>query len=179
MSSSAVRSRSVSAPSGSSNTCKEPTCIGCSRDSPMRNIESVGDIKAMRLSYPRFAPLQNRLVSSPRVLTVSGMVSTLRHRLQADLRAAMEHRDGLRLSVLRTTLSALSNAEAVDPGSYAPGVTEVPRRVLPDEEIRSLVQRERDELRGTARGMHRVGAHDRARDLLRQADILDSYLVGR
>src|SRR3954467_3325992 len=179
MSSSAVRSRSVSAPSGSSNTCKEPTCIGCSRDSPMRNIESVGDIKAMRLSYPRFPPLQNHLVSSPRVLTVSGMVSTLRHRLQADLRVALENRDALRLSVLRTTLSALSNAEAVDPGEYgAPEVTEVPRRVLTDSEMRAVVERERDELRATARGMHRVGAHDRARQLLGQADVLDGYLAG-
>src|SRR3954447_10061757 len=176
MSSSAVRSRSVSAPSGSSNTCKEPTCIGCSRDSPMRNMESVGDIKAMRLSYPRFAPLQNRLVSSSRVLTVSGMVSTLRHRLQADLRVAVEHRDGLRLSVLRTTLSALSNAEAVDPGDYAPDAAEVPRRILADDEIRSVVERERDELRASARGMHRVGAHDRARELLGQADVLDGYV---
>ncbi|HMC71392.1 MAG TPA: hypothetical protein VKJ07_19705 [Mycobacteriales bacterium] len=89
----------------------------------------------------------------------------------------MEKRDGLRVSVLRTTLSALSNAEAVDPDSYPPGVTEVARRVLPEHEIRSVVERERDELRASARGMHRVGAHDRARDLLRQADVLDGYLM--
>ena len=142
-------------------------------------MESVGDIKAMRLSYPRFAPPQNRLVSSRRVLTVSGMVSTVRHRLQADLRVALENRDGLRLSVLRTTLSALSNAEAVDPGDCgAPEVTEVPRRVLTDAEMRTVVERERDELRATARGMHRVGAHDRARQLLGEADVLDGYLAG-
>ena len=106
------------------------------------------------------------------------MDSSLRRRLQADLRVALEQRDGLRLSVLRTTLSALSNAEAVDSGNYPTGVTEVPRRVLADEEIRSVVERERDELRATARGMHRVGAHDRARELLRQADVLDGYLAG-
>jgi uncharacterized protein len=142
-------------------------------------MESVGDIKAMRLSYPRFAPLQNRLVSVACPLTVSGMVSTLRHRLQADLRIALEDRDGLRLSVIRTTLSALSNAEAVDPGDgWGPEVTEVPRRVLTDPEMRAVVERERDELRATARGMHRVGAHDRARQLLGQADVLDGYLAG-
>jgi len=94
----------------------------------------------------------------------------------------MEQRDGLRLSVLRTTLSALSNAEAVDPrnlvtGNRPPGVSEVPRRMLSDDVVRSIVERERDELRATARGMHRVGGHDRARDLLRQADVLDGYLV--
>src|SRR3954467_12400188 len=148
MSTSAVRSSSVSARSGSAKTCSEPTCIGCSRDSPMRNMESVGDIKAMRLSYPRFAPLQNRLVSVACPLTVSGMVSTLRHRLQADLRIALEDRDGL------------------------------PRRVLTDPEMRAVVERERDELRATARGMHRVGAHDRARQLLGQADVLDPSLPG-
>src|SRR5947209_11836859 len=172
MSSSAVRSRSGSAPSGSSKTCREPTCIGCSRDSPMRNIESVGDIKAMRPSYP-----QNTLITNAPHVYRRRMDSSLRRRLQADLRVAIEQRDALRLAVLRTTLSALSNAEAVDPGNYAPGVTEVPRRVLPDEEIRCVVERERDELRATARGMHRVGAHDRARELLRQADVLDGYLV--
>jgi uncharacterized protein len=106
------------------------------------------------------------------------MGSTLRHRLQADLRVAMEHRDGPRLSVLRTTLSALSNEEAVDPGDYDTDVTEAPRRVLSDDEIRTVVERERDELRATARGMHRVGAHDRARELLGQADVLDGYVRG-
>ena len=106
------------------------------------------------------------------------MVSALRQRLQADLRAAMDRRDGLRLSVLRTTLSALSNAEAVDPRNCPPGVTEVPRRVLDDEEIRSIVERERDELRVTSHRMQRVGAHDRARDLMAQADVLDTHLSG-
>ena len=104
------------------------------------------------------------------------MDSALRHGLQADLRVALANRDGLRLSVLRTTLSALSNAEAVDPAEHAPGVSEVPRRVLADEEIRSVVERERDELRSTAHRMHRVGAHDRARELLDQAAVLDAHL---
>ena len=103
------------------------------------------------------------------------MDSALRHGLQADLRAALANRDGLRLAVLRTTLSALSNAEAVDPAD-ALGVSEVPRRVLAHEEIRSVVERERDELRLTAHRMHRVGAHDRARELLGQAAVLDAHL---
>jgi len=105
-----------------------------------------------------------------------GMDSALRQGLQADLRVALENRDGLRLSVLRTTLSALSNAEAVDPDEYAPGVSEVPRRVLAEDEIRALVEQERDELRATAHRMHRVGAHDRARELLDQAAVLDAHL---
>src|SRR5436309_1459962 len=100
------------------------------------------------------------------------MGNALRQRLQADLRVAMGSRDELRLSVLRTTLSALSNAEAVDPGNHPAGVTEAPRRVLAEDEIRDVVERERDELRLTAHRMHRVGAHERARELLGQADLL-------
>jgi uncharacterized protein YqeY len=105
------------------------------------------------------------------------MCSALRHRLQADLRVALAKRDGLRLSVLRTTLSALSNAEAVSPDEYSPGVTEVPRRVLSTDEIRAVVERERDELRTSAHRLRRVGAHDRARELLDQADVLDAHLA--
>ena len=104
------------------------------------------------------------------------MSSALRQRLQADLRVALEQRDGLRLSVLRTTLSALSNAEAVDPADHPAGATEVPRRVLDEAEIRALVEQERDELRTTAHRLHRVGAHDRARELLSQANVLDAHL---
>jgi len=102
--------------------------------------------------------------------------SALRQRLQDDLQVALGRRDALRLSVLRTTLSALANAEAVDPADHPVGATEVPRRVLGDDEIRSVVQRERDELRTTAHRLRRVGAHDRARELLGQADVLDGHL---
>src|SRR4051794_28994639 len=179
MSCNASRSRSEPAPSGSSKTWREPTCIGCSRDSPMRNMESVGDIKAMSPSYPEYRPEYGPeycLVTTAADAYRHDMDSALRQGLQADLRVALENRDGLRLSVLRTTLSALSNAEAVDPADHAPGVSEVPRRVLEDEEIRSVVERERDELRVTAYRMHRVGAHDRARELLGQAAVLDTHL---
>lgn len=103
--------------------------------------------------------------------------SALRQRLQEDLQVALGHRDRLRLSALRTTLSALANAEAVDPADHPPTATEVTRRVLADEEIRSVVERERDELRATAHRLRRVGAHDRARELLGQAEILDDHLA--
>lgn len=39
-------------PSGGSNSCNPATCIGCSRDSPMRNIESVGEISFMGVTVP-------------------------------------------------------------------------------------------------------------------------------
>lgn len=106
------------------------------------------------------------------------MSRTLRERLEADLRVALRERDARLLSVLRTTVSALSNAEAVDPSSLPPGVSEVPRRELGDDDIRGIVERERDELRITADRMRRVGADDRARELVAQARLLDGYLAG-
>lgn len=106
------------------------------------------------------------------------MSRTLRERLEADLRVALRERDARRLSVLRTTVSALSNAEAVDPSSLPPGVSEVSRRELGDDDIRGIVERERDELRITADRMRRVGADDRARELVAQARLLDGYLAG-
>ena len=105
------------------------------------------------------------------------MTKALRDRLEADLTDALRARDAVRVSVLRTTLSALSNAEAVDASLFDPGVTEVPRRELGDDDIRSIVERERDELRTSANRMRRVGAADRARELVAQARLLDDYLA--
>ena len=106
------------------------------------------------------------------------MSKTLRCRLEADLQGALRSGDAVRLSVLRTTLSALANAEAVDAALFDPGVTEVPRRELGDEDIRAIVERERDELRTSADRMRRVGATDRVRELVAQARLLDGYLTG-
>ena len=38
-----------SRPVGRLNNCKPPTCMGCSRDSVNKNIESVGDISLIAL----------------------------------------------------------------------------------------------------------------------------------
>ena len=106
------------------------------------------------------------------------MTNALRNRLESDLRVALKSGDAMRVSVLRTTLSALSNAEAVDASVVPAGVTEVARRELGDQDVRSIVERERDELRTTADRMRRVGAPDRARELVAQARLLDGYLAG-
>lgn len=106
------------------------------------------------------------------------MTDALRERLEADLTVALRCGDAVRLSVLRTTLSALANAEAVDASLFDADVTEVPRRKLSHEDIRSVVERERDELWTSADRMRRVGAPDRARELVAQARLLDGYLAG-
>jgi uncharacterized protein YqeY len=105
-----------------------------------------------------------------------GVTGALRERLEADLRVALSRRDALRLSVLRTTVAAVSNAEAVDPSLVPEGVSEVPRRELGEDDVRRIVEQERDELRTTAVRMRRVGADDRARELSAQARVLDGFL---
>ena len=40
------------APDGGSNNRRPPTCIGCSRDSPMKKIASVGDINCIASFLP-------------------------------------------------------------------------------------------------------------------------------
>src|ERR1700733_8802269 len=50
------RMKSGPASSGGSNSCRLATCIGCSRDSPMRNIASVGEISFMNVTLPTSRP---------------------------------------------------------------------------------------------------------------------------
>jgi uncharacterized protein len=110
-------------------------------------------------------------------LTVEGVSTVLRERLEGDLRAALAGRDLLRVSVLRATLSALSNAESVDPSLFDGSVTEAPRRELGEDDARLVVERERDELRTSANRLRRVGASERARELVTQARLLDGYVA--
>src|SRR3984957_10506236 len=50
------RANSGPAPSGGSNSCRPPTCIGCSRDSIDKNTESSGLISSMASLKPRQDP---------------------------------------------------------------------------------------------------------------------------
>src|SRR3954471_12981357 len=46
------RMKSAPLPSGGWKSCRPATCIGCSRDSPMRNMESVGEISFIDVTVP-------------------------------------------------------------------------------------------------------------------------------
>src|SRR3954447_14172993 len=46
------RMKSGPLPSGGWKSCRPATCIGCSRDSPMRNNESVGEISFIDVTVP-------------------------------------------------------------------------------------------------------------------------------
>jgi uncharacterized protein YqeY len=105
----------------------------------------------------------------------------LRDRLQQDLRDAMKARDRLRVDVLRTTLGAIANAEAV-PSDARPNVpgrdepTEVARRELREADVVAVVEGEVAELQADA-GLHRArGDGAPLADLEARITILTAYL---
>jgi uncharacterized protein YqeY len=104
----------------------------------------------------------------------------LRQRLQSDLTVAAKARDRVTVSVLRTTLTLLANAEAVDASGSQPEIglyaNEAARRTLSDEEARRLVGAERDELRALAAEMRALDQIAEADRLAAQVAVLDGYL---
>jgi uncharacterized protein len=108
-----------------------------------------------------------------------GVSASLRQRMHDDLAAAMRARDRTRVGVLRTTLGAVANAEAVD-GTGATVRTgllgDVERRQLTADDIRAIIDRERRDLAAAAEEMRAVGQVDEADELVRRVGILEGYL---
>jgi uncharacterized protein YqeY len=105
------------------------------------------------------------------------MVDTsIRQRMQEDLRAAMQARDRLAVSVLRYTLAAVANAEAVDPATAGRHATEVERKHLTEDDIVAIITAERDDLRAATTEMTSLHQDDKADELAQQARLLDRYL---
>ena len=108
--------------------------------------------------------------------------SSIRERLQSDLKAAMSARDRTTVAVLRTTLAAVSNAEVVSAEGSRPAVgafaNEVRRRELGEGDVRCIVERERAELSASAEAYEAVGQTDGAAVLRSQVEVLDRYLAG-
>ena len=110
------------------------------------------------------------------------MSCPIREQMQADLLAALKGGDLVAVSVLRTTLAALSNAEAVDPGADAPLVRagmfgDVERRCLSADDVASIVASEREELHATAAMLDERGRSVEAAGCRARAAILDQYLA--
>lgn len=102
-------------------------------------------------------------------------MTPIRERLQAALGDALRSRDTLRTSVLRTTLSAIANAEAVD---VPPGTTssEVPRRHLTEDDMRAVVTSELVELETIADEVRARDRTDAALQLEQKAAVLADLL---
>jgi uncharacterized protein len=108
----------------------------------------------------------------------------VRERLRAALPAAMRQRDTALVALLRQTLAALDNAEAVpdagsDPGSLAleatpvgVGAREVARRELSDDDAARVVRAEIGERKEAAAVYERASRTEDARRLREQADAL-------
>jgi uncharacterized protein YqeY len=101
---------------------------------------------------------------------------SLRDHLQAELAEAMRARDARRTSVLRSTLSAIANAEAVEVPAVVTA-TEVPRRELTDDDVRAIVEGERHELVHTAELLRSHGKVEEAEDLDDRASVLGRALA--
>ena len=102
-----------------------------------------------------------------------------RRSMQDELTAAIKAGDDARVDVLRTTLAAIANAEAVDltgPTTPVGLLGEVERRQLSDDDITAIIAAERDELSTTAAHLHRLGQASRAGELDARARILGDYL---
>ena len=98
--------------------------------------------------------------------------------MQEDLTRAMKEGDRALVTVLRTALAAVANAEAVDPSGprSATGLGgDVERRLLAERDIEEIVVAERDELRADGEAMRRLG-RDEGVALEAQAALLDRYL---
>ena len=106
------------------------------------------------------------------------MSASIRDEMQAGLRAAMRSRERLTVSVLRSTLAAVANAEAVDPATVDRHAVEVARTALTEDDVRAVVAAERDDLRAAVSEMQSLSQAEKAADLAQQAAILDGYLAG-
>jgi uncharacterized protein len=107
----------------------------------------------------------------------------VRERLRIALPGALKRRDKALVAVLRATLAALDNAEAVprtdDHESLSVqetpvgvGVRDVARRELSDEDMELLVRAEIDERQNAARVYEEAGEHEHARRLRHEAETL-------
>ena len=105
---------------------------------------------------------------------------SVRESMRADLKTAMSARDRTAVAVLRTTLAALSNAEAVSAEGSRPATgafaNEVARNELDDAAVQAVIERERAELAASADEYDEVGQADEAAALRQQVAVLDRYL---
>jgi uncharacterized protein YqeY len=120
------------------------------------------------------------------VRTVRRVSESLRARLKAALPAAMKRRDAVLLPVLRATLAALDNAEAVPVTDSGPaalqatpvgvGVREAERRELSEDDVHRVVRAEILERQTAARDFERAGHPAPAEKLRAEATALAAFV---
>lgn len=117
------------------------------------------------------------------------MTSSVRARLQEGLTAAMKARDRVAVGALRSVLSSVANAEAVDV-EHAPtstggaiagavsgvGAAEAPRRELSDEDVAAVVAAEIAERGSAADEYERLGQVAEAERLRAELKVLGAFV---
>ena len=107
-------------------------------------------------------------------------MTSLHARIRDDLVEAMRDRDMARVKVLRTTMSAIQNAEAVEVVASVEGVVgygDVQRRSLSDDDVLGIIVREIEEFEGSIAEYRQIGQTERAEGLQRELEVLRSYLT--
>lgn len=100
----------------------------------------------------------------------------MRDAMRAQLKDAMRAKDTLTRDVLRTTLAAIENAEAVAAVPVADaGPTEVARQELSDADVAAIVAGEIAGLDTAAAELESLGQTDRADELRQQAAVLRRF----
>jgi uncharacterized protein YqeY len=112
----------------------------------------------------------------------------LRVRLRESLKEALSARDAVATAALRSAISAIANAEAVDRSHEPPptkatgnvrlgaGAAEVARREMSGEDILAVVGAEVTERAAAATEYERLGRTDQALRLKAEAAVLQSFL---
>lgn len=113
-----------------------------------------------------------------------------REEVRRDLRAALKSRQLETVSVLRTMIAAIDNAEAVQPEEQTPrsadgtvahsspgvGSTEAPRRELTMSDVHALVRGLLREYQAQEHHYRSVNQHEAAERLRRQSNVMCPYL---
>ena len=98
----------------------------------------------------------------------------LRKTLRTDLVAARKAQDPELVSLIRTLIAAIENAEAVDVVEHG-AASEVPRRHLSDDDIMVVILREGDDLRQAADEYEKRGNAEEALRLGALSEVADRY----
>lgn len=108
----------------------------------------------------------------------------IRPALRSALSDALKARDKTAIAALRSAMAAVDNAEAVPVDHRAGaielagtlGAAEAPRKILTEDDIRTILQCEVSDRRAAAQQYQAAGRMDHAERLPKESDVLDRFL---
>lgn len=105
----------------------------------------------------------------------------LRERLKADLKTALKARQTHLITILRSTLAEIDNAEAITLDATMVAVVgrmnDRPRKTLTEAQIRGIVHAEADALQVSRAEYQRIGKKEEAAQLQAEWEVLACYLT--